>query len=162
MHVLMLLAQVDPPAARALCGAIQKESSDEGVWVYYGSMAPLVHILRLPDLHKAGCALQLPQSRLQSAVAEQGVWVEAAQLLARMAQGKAGQAELSRAADLLQQLASEGFSAIKANPPLLYHNDFTARTRRFYWSEDVGYALWLRLHFETTRGWPGPHEPAPM
>jgi hypothetical protein len=28
---------------------------------------------------------------------------------------------------------------------LLYHNDLTATVPRYYWSEDVGYALWLRL-----------------
>jgi len=31
-------------------------------------------------------------------------------------------------------------------PPLLYHNDMTATVRREYWSEDLGYALWLRLY----------------
>jgi hypothetical protein len=31
-------------------------------------------------------------------------------------------------------------------PPLLYHNDLSASVKRFYWSEDVGYALWLRLY----------------
>lgn len=40
---------------------------------------------------------------------------------------------------------------MKLNPPLLYHNDLTASVRRFYWSEDVGYALWLRLYLESAR-----------
>jgi hypothetical protein len=35
-----------------------------------------------------------------------------------------------------------------AGPPLLYHNDLTATVSRYYWSEDVGYALWLRLYDE--------------
>jgi len=33
---------------------------------------------------------------------------------------------------------------------LLYHNDLTGTVKRFYWSEDFGYALWLRL-YEATR-----------
>jgi hypothetical protein len=36
-------------------------------------------------------------------------------------------------------------------PPLLYHNDLTASVHRFYWSEELGYALWLRLYFENER-----------
>lgn len=160
MHVLMLLAQVDRPAARALCGALSKESSDDKVWVYYG-MAPLVPLLRLADLRKAGCPLQLPQARLQSAVPGQEAWVEAVNLLGRMEGARAASAEYPRAADLLHQLAANDFSLIKSAPPLLYHNDFTAHVRRFYWSEDVGYALWLRLYFESERARRGPHERAP-
>jgi hypothetical protein len=49
---------------------------------------------------------------------------------------------------LLTQLARDDFAALRENPPLLYHNDLTASVRRYYWSEDVGYALWLRLHEE--------------
>jgi hypothetical protein len=37
------------------------------------------------------------------------------------------------------------------DPPLLYHNDLTASVPRFYWSEEFGYALWLRLYFENER-----------
>ena len=33
----------------------------------------------------------------------------------------------------------------------MYHNDLTATVRRFYWSEDFGYALWLRLYAESER-----------
>jgi hypothetical protein len=36
------------------------------------------------------------------------------------------------------------------SPPLLYHNDLTASVPRFYSSEEMGHALWLRLHFENT------------
>jgi hypothetical protein len=31
---------------------------------------------------------------------------------------------------------------------MLYHNDLTATVARYYWSEDVGYAFWLRLYDE--------------
>jgi hypothetical protein len=160
MHVLMLLAQVDRPAALALCGALVREASDDKLWVYY-AMAPLIPMLRLTDLHKMGCRPQLPQARLQTAVPGQGVWVEIVHLLGRMEEARALPAEYSRAADLLHQLAADEFSLIKSAPPLLYHNDLTAHVRRFYWSEDVGYALWLRLYFVSERARPGARERAP-
>ena len=159
MHVLMLLAQVDRPAAFALCGALSKRSSDDGVWVYYKA-APLIPMLRLTDLHNADCALQLPPSRLRTAVPGQAVWLEVVRLLGRIERAQAAPAEYSRAAEVLRRLAARKFSLLKSAPPLLYHNDFTAHVRRFYWSEDVGYALWLRLYFES-EGAGAPHEPAP-
>jgi hypothetical protein len=42
-------------------------------------------------------------------------------------------------------VAADDFVVIRRSPPLLYHNDLTATVPRYYWSEDVGYALWLRL-----------------
>jgi hypothetical protein len=50
--------------------------------------------------------------------------------------------------DLLRRFSQDDFSSLRRTPPLLYHNDFTASVPRFYWSEDFGYALWLRLYFE--------------
>ena len=41
---------------------------------------------------------------------------------------------------------------VRRAPPLLYHNDLTASVSRYYWSEDFGYALWLRLYLATERG----------
>jgi hypothetical protein len=154
MHVLMLLAGVDPPAARALCTALSKEAGDGDIWVYY-EIAPFIPLLRLADVHAAGCPLQLPESRVRP-VAGQELWVEAARMLARIEQGRARPADHVRADDLLRRLSADGFSLVKASPPLLYHNDLTARLKRFYWSEDVGYALWLRLYFENERT--RPHE----
>src|SRR5262249_52875499 len=80
MHVLVLLAEADPPAARALGEALQKRSGDEDLWVYYGG-APLLPMLRAADMDKAGCRLSLPRSLLQTAVPEQELWVEAIRLL---------------------------------------------------------------------------------
>jgi hypothetical protein len=147
MHVLMLLAQTDPPAAHALCDALQKRSGDADIWVYY-DMAPPIAILRLADLRKAGCPLQLSQARLQTAVPGQDIWVEAAQLLQQMNGAEDRYAAYGRAAELLGKLADGEFSPIRRTPPLLYHNDLTASVPRFYWSEELGYALWLRLYFE--------------
>jgi hypothetical protein len=150
IHVLMLLAQADPPAARALCQALGKRSADEDIWVYY-KMSPLLVILRQTDLRKAGCPLQLPQARLQTSVPGQEVWIEASQLLQRMDSAEARRAAYTRTAELLGKLAGDGFSLLARTPPLLYHNDLTASVHRFYWSEELGYALWLRLYFENER-----------
>lgn len=54
----------------------------------------------------------------------------------------------------LNDLAEGALRPLERTPPLLYHNDVSASTPRFYWSGDVGYALWLRLYVETTRRWP--------
>ena len=53
--------------------------------------------------------------------------------------------------DLLRALSSDGFASLHRSPPLLYHNDMTASVPRFYWSEEFGYALWLRLYFANLR-----------
>jgi hypothetical protein len=66
----------------------------------------------------------------------------------------AGAAEIQA---VLRQLAKDDFALLRKSPPLLYHNDLTATTPRYYWSEDVGYALWLRLSYENAHlGHPRP------
>ena len=59
--------------------------------------------------------------------------------------------------DLLRRLATDDFAFLRQSPPLMYHNDLTATVPRYYWSEDVGYALWLRLaHEHATIGYAKP------
>jgi hypothetical protein len=150
MHVLMLLAQADPAAAHSLCGALRQAIDQDRLWVYY-RRAPLVPVLRQADLQSAGFALRLPPSRTQTAIPAQKIWLTAAQLLQHL-EGSEDQAP--RAAQLLEvlrDLSKNDFAAVRLNPPLLYHNDLTASVRRFYWSEDVGYAIWLRLYAEGVR-----------
>ena len=150
LHVLMLLAQADAPAGHALCRALERAIAEDSIWVYYQT-TPLIPILRQADLQRAGCSLRLPPARLRTAVPGQDVWVTAAQLLQRIL-GAGGRApDSAEVAELLQTLAQDDFSSLRRSPPLLYHNDLTASLPRFYWSEDVGYALWLRLYFENAR-----------
>jgi hypothetical protein len=147
MHMLMFLAKADPPAAQALCRALGAAIGDERIWVYYRT-APLIPILRVADLKGAGCPLEVPASRLRTSVPGQQDWIAAGQLLQRF-QGIGGAAPNSaEALDLLGRLSQNGFSSVHGSPPLLYHNDLTASASRFYWSEEFGYALWLRLYFE--------------
>jgi hypothetical protein len=147
MHVLLLLAQADPPAARALCGALGRALAEDRVWVYYRA-APLVPLLRQADVRRAGCPLRLPAARLRTSVPGQEVWLAAGELLQRCLSPDLPAPAAATTLALLKTLANDDFSAVRRSPPLLYHNDFTASTPRFYWSEDFGYALWLRLYLE--------------
>lgn len=147
MNLFMLLAQEDPAAARALCQAIERKSGDEDFRVYY-SKAPLLLILRQADLRAAGCKLHLPPAALESTVPGQAVWVELARILQRPKTAADSHVSNEEMAVLLRQIAANNFSVLTTSPPLIYHNDLTATVRRFYWSPEIGYAMWLRLYYE--------------
>jgi hypothetical protein len=153
MHLLLLLAEVRPPAGRALCQALRPLVDDDRIWVYYRK-SPLVPMLRLPDLHRAGCDLTLPESRMHTDVPDQQIWVSVVRLLTTP-ESSPPDPVLIRA--VLRELARDDFALIRRNPPLLYHNDLTATVARYYWSEDAGYALWLRLYDQYAH----PHDARP-
>jgi hypothetical protein len=151
LHIYLLLAQEDPPAARALCSALQKRSADESLWVYY-RLAPPIVLLRQNRVSEAGCPLRLPAARLQTTVAGQGIWIELLNHLAHFETGDELAADQLEAVDLLlNRLASNNFASLRAEPPLLYHNDLSASVSRYYWSESFGYALWLRIYYDSMR-----------
>jgi hypothetical protein len=144
MHVYLMLREFDRPAAQALCRATRRWSGNDDMWVYYAKTA-LVPYLRSAELEQLGCAVRLPTARLARPVPGQEWWSEAARLLVQT------RASLPRATGqtiryLLRQLAADDFALLRAAPPLLYHNDLSASVKRFYWSRDAGYALWLRLY----------------
>ncbi len=147
MHLLLLLAKAQPPASHALCEALRPVRDQDRVWVYY-RMTPLVPILRLPDLRRAGCELELPESRTRASVPGQEIWVSAVRLLRRLRAPGGPPADAAEIQAVLRQLARDDFALLRRTPPLLYHNDLTATVPRYYWSEDAGYALWLRLYYE--------------
>lgn len=150
MHLLQLLSEVRPPAARALCEALRSAVNDDRTWVYYRK-TPLLPILRLTDIRRAGCALELPQSRLRTDVPDQELWVSAVRLLGNETAPGSSLPDAALIRAVLREFARDDFALIRTNPPLLYHNDLTATVSRYYWSEDVGYALWLRLYDEYQR-----------
>ena len=43
-------------------------------------------------------------------------------------------------------LKASNFALLREAPPLIFNNDITANVQRFYWSQDFGYALWVRLY----------------
>jgi len=146
MHVYLFLEQADPSAARALCRALPAALAQDRHWVYY-ARAPLVPLLRLDDLRRAGCPLRPPPAMLSTTVEGQEIWLAIARALA----AADASSDASRV-ELLRTVAADDFALVRRSPPLLYHNDLTASVSRYYWSEDFGYALWLRLYLATARG----------
>jgi hypothetical protein len=145
MHIYLMLRELDPPAAQNLCHALQRSFGDENIWVYYDK-APLMPYLRSAELRQLGCTIPLPTERLAlSAVGQEG-WGEAARRLVEITASPPNANVRQAIRNLLVQIGSDDFAQIRRSPPLLYHNDLSATLKRFYWSEDFGYALWLRLY----------------
>jgi hypothetical protein len=145
MHVYLMLRELDPPAARNLCDALRRSSGDEDIWVYYAE-SPLVPYLRGAELRQLGCAIPLPTERLSPPAAGQESWSEAVRLLAETTASPPDANARQAIRSLLVRIGSDDFAQLRRSPPLLYHNDLSATVKRFYWSEDFGYALWLRLY----------------
>ena len=144
LHVYLMLRTFDAPAAQALCSALQRSFRDEDIWVYYAKSA-LLPYLRVAELQQLGCPLTLPVERLALPAEGQAIWSAAARWLVEVTASPEDASARQEARRVLALLGSEDFALIRRSPPLLYHNDLSASVRRFYWSEDVGYALWLRL-----------------
>ena len=145
MHVYMMLRELDPPAARNLCDALKRSSSESNIWVYYDK-APLVPYLRAAELRQLGCAIPSPDARLALSAPGQEVWSEAVRLIVETRSSRQDANVRPAIRDLLVRIGHDDFAQIRRSPPLLYHNDLSASVKRFYWSEDFGYALWLRLY----------------
>jgi hypothetical protein len=85
---------------------------------------------------------------MRTPVPGQEIWVSVVRLLGRARTPEGPPADAAEIAAVLRQLAKDDFALLRKSPPLLYHNDLTATVSRYYWSEDAGYALWLRLYDE--------------
>ncbi|HZP65987.1 MAG TPA: hypothetical protein VFB32_06730 [Rudaea sp.] len=148
LHVLMWLAQVDPPAATVLCRAVEHAIDEDRVWVYY-KLAPLIPVLREADARELGCAVHIPRVREQTEVPEQASWIAGARMLDGLRAGGPSAPDPHEVRAWLQNVAADEFASVRRAPPLLYHNDLTASVQRYYWSEEFGYALWLRVYFQS-------------
>lgn len=149
MHVYLMLHELDLPAAQNLCGALQRSSADADLWTYYSKTA-LVPYLRSSEMRRLGCTIPPPEDRLALPAEGQEIWSEAVNRLAKSTASPPDANERQAIVNLLVRIGSDDFAQLRRSPPLLYHNDLTATVKRFYWSEDFGYALWLRL-YEATR-----------
>lgn len=145
LHVYLMLRELDPPAAQTLCSNLRRSFRDEDIWVYYAKSA-LLPYLRAAELGQRGCPLPLPVERLALPAEGQAIWSEAAYWLVEITASPRNAQAQRAARRVLAQLGADDFALLRRSPPLLYHNDLSATVRRYYWSEDVGYALWLRLH----------------
>jgi len=154
MHLYLFFAQYDQEAARQLCAALRQQMSEPRLWVWY-TVAPLVPLWREGELTRAGCAVQVPASRIQEATPGQDIYLTLSQLFQNLLLHPEPRPVLQPALQALQDVAAGQFLRLSQAPPLLYHNDLSAVPPHFHWSEDVGYALWLRLYVEVARHWPG-------
>ncbi len=145
MHVYLMLRTFDPPAAQALCKAIVRTADTNAVWVYYAKSA-LVPYLRSAELEQLGCPVPLPTTRLSRQQLGQGWWSDLARLLVRSGGAQASPQTRQAMRVVLTSLGDDDFALLREAPPLLYNNDPTASVKRLYWSQDAGYALWLRLY----------------
>lgn len=145
MHVYLMLREIDPPAAQNLCAALKRSLSDSNIWVYYDK-APMVPYLRAAELRPLGCAIPQPAERLALSAPGQELWSAAVRLIADTESLRPDAKVQSAVRDLLVRIGRNDFAELRRSPPLIYHNDLSATVRRFYWSEDFGYALWLRLY----------------
>ncbi len=145
MHVYLMLRELDPPAAQNLCEALQRSFLDEDIWVYY-SKAPLIPYLRSAELQQLGCAIPLPTERLALAADGQEIWSETVRLLVETNASSPDENTRQAIRNLLLRIGSSDFAQLRSSPPMLYNNDLSATVRRFYWSDDFAYALWLRLY----------------
>jgi hypothetical protein len=153
LHVYLMLRKLDPPAAENLCRALQRSLGDEDIWPYYAK-APLIPYLRSAEVRELGCEIPLPTERLALAATGQEIWSEAARLLVEIKTSPESPEAQKAIGDLLARIGKDDLALLRSSPPLLYHNDMSATVKRFYWSEDFGYALWLRL-YEAVRVEPG-------
>lgn len=153
MHLYLFFLQYDREAARKLCGALEQRMVDDRIWAWY-TLAPFVPLLREVDLALAGCPVEVPDSRLRQVSSEQEPYLALIRLLRDLLLNREPP-PMKRSLEVLMPLAKENFIRVREQPPLLYHNDLTASPPHFHWSEDVGYALWLRTYGEVARRWPG-------
>ncbi len=154
MHIYLFLAAHDPAAAGALCDALQRRMDDDRIWVWY-TVAPLVPVLREADLARKGCSIQVPESRVARAVPGQAPYLTQARLLKSLLVGDRPPPSPEAYLRALRETSEGGFAKMASTPPLLYHNNLSASPPHYHWSEDFGYALWLRLYVETARRWRG-------
>lgn len=145
IHIYLMLQKFDPPAAQDLCNALRHAIENEAIWVYYRK-APLIPYLRKAEMQKSGCTIPLSNGRLENLVTGQEFWGEAIGLLTQTMLSKPDGTTQQAIRNWLTRTASNDFALVHSSPPLLYHNDMTASGKRFYWSEDFGYALWMRLY----------------
>ena len=82
---------------------------------------------------------------MRTDVPGQQIWVTVARMLSGRMTSATEPPDAMPIRTVLRELARDDFALLRTNPPLFYHNDLTASVSRYYWSEDLGYALWLRL-----------------
>jgi hypothetical protein len=159
MHLYLFFVRYDPAAGRRLCEALQSAVGEDRIWVWY-EVAPLIPLLREVDLAHAGCPLRVPAERFPRAPAGQDRYLALGRLYRALLLPEDVPPPVDTVVGQLMSLAADDFRVLRDRPPLLYSGDSTTRYAAFYWSEDFGYALWLRVLFAAARRYPEALGPA--
>lgn len=146
MNLLLFFAKYAPQQAGELCSVLKETINQDPIWVYY-DLAPLLPMLREPDLEEVQCPVRVPRRRLEEVPSGQAIWMDVGRSLRDSQSEAASKPSKASIEELLHRLSRNSFEMVKASPPLLYHNDRRASVQRYYWSPDVGYVIWLRLFF---------------
>ena len=148
MHLYLFFARYDRDAAQRLCTALRARMDDDRIWVWY-TVAPLVPLVREAELTRTGCVVRVSDDRLRRAAPGQESYIRLGQRLAELLR----KGKLNAPIGSLAALAADGLARVESRPPLLYHNDLSwpPAESGYYWSADVGYALWLRTYVELAR-----------
>jgi len=149
MHLYLFFARYDQPAAEALCEALRMRMGEDGLWTWY-TEAPLLPVLREADLVRTGCHVRVPEQRLRRVLAGQERYLAFAQL-ARDVLLDDAPTRPAGVLSALRDLAAADFRMLSEKPPLIYHGDLTAPVLQWHWSEDIGYAIWLRVYHHAVR-----------
>jgi hypothetical protein len=155
-HIYLFLTRYAPAKADSLCRAMAKHISNPRLWPFYGR-APWYYLLREADLYQAGCSLERPETILNSYLPGQELYMKQIQLMRHLSLNQAPINLRDDTIQILTQIAKNNFEVIKQTPLLLYHANQFSSVSRFYWSEVLVYALWIRLYVEASRtfdDWP--------
>lgn len=151
IHIYMFFSKYAPALARELGKAMQKKISDKHYWLYF-ELAPFIFVLREIDLAQTNCPLTMPEALMHSENPEQELYLDLTRLIRDCTLQKTPEHSREDILKMLRRVAENDFSKARKTPILLYHNDLTSiNSRIFYWSEDLIYALWLRLYVEASR-----------
>lgn len=148
MHLFLLFMRYDPESAASLCKLIGPAMNEDRFWVYYAA-TPIVPLLREAELARQGCPVRVPERRLVNVSPGQEIWIELAKALRDALLPEKTSPSPESVTELLSRVAAQSFQVVKEAPPFLYHGDVSNWKGGSYWSLDFGYAMWLRLYFET-------------
>jgi len=125
-----------------LCQLVKNNIGNPKLWVYYTSF---LGVLRESALSQLGCDIHIPSSIISKTFDSQKQWLQLAYFVRDYAISTPPEENVVK--QILAELAAGDFALIEHNPPLLYHNDMSSN-QNYYWSKDVGLALWLRVYWD--------------
>lgn len=152
IRMLLLFSKRVPKLAKKLHEVIDKELQAGNLLVVNHNYDLWAVYLHEVDLEKQGFKLNI---KIEKNISYEGQakYAEMAVLIRDLSLNQGNKTKnLSRAAEMLDDMSSNKFATFKENPMLLYHNDLGAKKQVFVYSPHVPMALWLRLYAEYNKG----------